>query len=327
MTGSPAIDRTPIKLTIDEKDDDRRLDRLLVELCPDQSRSRISKAVKAGMASLDGLPAKPSALVKTGQSLVFRPLPPVMAEPEPAKVTEVDIIYQDDDILVINKPAGLIVHPIQGRSAQTLVDALLSMAPEMSKVGSPDRPGLVQRLDKDTTGVMVTARTKAAHDFLTKAFQDRTVDKLYLAFVKGEIPDSGRIDTPIGRHPTLRHRMRTGPTSGRSASSLFKVIRRFPKTGLALVAVTLLTGRTHQARVHLSSICAPVLADAVYGRNKASLVKRHPGLAPLIKRQFLHARRLTIPRPSGERQTFYAPWPQDFRDLLAELIRLENISH
>jgi 23S rRNA pseudouridine1911/1915/1917 synthase len=174
---------------------------------------------------------------------------------------------------------------------------------------------------------MVIAKTQTSYDFLCQAFSDRRMGKRYLAFVMGNIPDDGKIETPIGRHPTQRHKMRAGSPGGRQASTSFKVIGRFPKTGLSLVLVTLLTGRTHQARVHLASIGAPVLADLVYGRGQGILAKDHPTLVPLLNRQFLHARRLTIPTPSGVPMTFRAPWPQDFKNLLDELLRLEKFEN
>jgi 23S rRNA pseudouridine1911/1915/1917 synthase len=171
---------------------------------------------------------------------------------------------------------------------------------------------------------MAIARNQAAFDFLSHAFAERQVGKLYLAFVSGQIQGSGQIDAPIGRHPTLRHKMAAGVRDGRKSRSLYRVICKFPRTGLSLVSVTLLTGRTHQARVHLSSIGAPVLADPCYGKGLGPLAKSHPSLAPLLTRQFLHARRLAIPHPSGDTMTFRAPWPQDFLRLLEELRRLER---
>jgi 23S rRNA pseudouridine1911/1915/1917 synthase len=277
------------------------------------------------LASLDGQQVKPGTLVHVGQRLIFQPPKPSVSSQNPETDIKLDILYQDDDILVINKSAGLIVHPpIADYSGPTLAGALLALNADLPKAAPSGWPGLVHRLDKNTSGVMVTAKSQTAMDFLVKAFANRMVDKRYLAFVNGQLPDNGEIDSPIGRHPTLRHKMRTGLAGDRPSRSLFRVIRRFPKTGLALVSITLLTGRTHQARVHLASIRAPVLADPIYGKNQRELIKSHPSLKPLLTRHFLHARRLTIPHPSGGHLTFRAPWPLDFRKLLDELLRLEK---
>jgi 23S rRNA pseudouridine1911/1915/1917 synthase len=315
-------------LTIDEQWAGRRLDHLLVNFYPELSRTSLSKSIRLGLAKLDGKLTKPNILVREGQKLVFKPqkkIKRVKIQIEDGDPTaKVSVIHQDDSILILNKPAGLVVHPSPTHTGPTLTDFLLALDPELAKVNVPDEPGLVHRLDKDTTGVMVVARDQVAHDFLRQAFADRQVDKLYLAFVTGKIPDSGKIDTPIGRHPTLRYKMLASLTGSREARTLFKVIRRFPKTGVSLVAVTLLTGRTHQARVHLSSIGAPVLADFIYGSRHDKLNKKHPTLTPLTLRHFLHARRITIPHPDGGRQTFHAPWPADFQELLNELLRIER---
>ncbi|MDR1296858.1 MAG: RluA family pseudouridine synthase [Deltaproteobacteria bacterium] len=319
--------RAPLELTIDERQAGRRLDAVLTELCPQSSRSSIAKSIRTGSASLDGLPAKPSQAARVGQRLVFAPPAPEDDLPVTAPDSPVEVIYQDEEILVINKPPGLTVHPGAGHQGPTLAGALLALDPGLARAGPPSRPGLVHRLDKDTSGVMVVARTPEVLEFLTKEFADRRVEKRYLAFVRGQIPDRGRIDSPIGRHPTLRHKMRAGSPEGRPAVSLYNVVRKFPQTGTSLAAVDLLTGRTHQARVHLASLGAPVLADPVYGRGSGPLVKKHPPLAPFLTRQFLHARRLTIRHPSGLKMTFRAPWPDDFVNLLRELLRLEKLEN
>jgi 23S rRNA pseudouridine1911/1915/1917 synthase len=191
---------------------------------------------------------------------------------------------------------------------------------------------LVHRLDKDTSGVLVVARTQSTLDFLSKAFKSRLVYKRYLAFVTGQIPDCGRIDSPIGRHSTQRHKMKAAqsgsnadyPINPKEATTLFRTVKRFPKTSLALVSVRLLTGRTHQARVHLASIGAPVLADPLYGRPLKAISKAYPCLEGLLKRQFLHARCIRLPHPNGGKVTFKSPWPRDFLDLLAEIIKIED---
>jgi 23S rRNA pseudouridine1911/1915/1917 synthase len=318
------VRQSPLELIIAGRHQGCRLDAVLTELCPDFSRSKIAKSIKTGLVSLDALTPKPSTIVKTGQKLIFR-FPECednsLSAPEDLPI---EIIYQDSDVIVINKPAGLTVHPGAGHTGPTLAGALLAMDPDLSQVGPPQRPGIVHRLDKDTSGVMIIARSTPVLDFLSDAFKQRQVEKLYLAFVRGDIPKTGRIDSPIGRHPTLRHKMRAGFPTDRPAVSLFRVIRRFPKTGISLVSITLLTGRTHQARVHLASIGAPVLADPVYGRALGPLTKNNPSLSPKLTRQFLHARRLSLSLPNGTKMAFRAPWPLDFRYLLLELLRLEK---
>ncbi|MDR0622667.1 MAG: RluA family pseudouridine synthase [Deltaproteobacteria bacterium] len=315
----------PLMIVIDGCWAGLRLDALLAELYPDRSRTALAKAIKSGAASLDGQTARANSRVRAGQSLFFE-VPFWGQEGELCPITPMDleVIYRDDDIWVINKPAGLTVHPADGHVGPTLAGALLALDPGLSGVGSPERPGIVHRLDKDTSGVMVVARNQASFDLLCQAFADRKVGKRYLAFVRGQIPDRGKIDSPIGRHPTQRHKMRAGAPSNREATTIFRTIRRYPKTGLSLVAVNLLTGRTHQARVHLASIGAPILADKIYGRSLGSLKCDHPSLKPLLARQFLHARRLTIPMLNGGQMIFRSPWPPDFRALLEELLRLER---
>jgi 23S rRNA pseudouridine1911/1915/1917 synthase len=280
--------------------------------------------IKSGKALLDGHPAKPSAIVKSGQILSFTPPDLDASALAPAPEVALDIIYLDDDIFAINKPSGLIVHPGAGASGPTLAGALLALDPGLADVGPPARPGLVHRLDKDTTGIMVAARSQEALEFLGEAFASRQVIKSYLALVLGPLPDSGRIDSPIGRNQSLRTKMAAGSPAGKPAATIFRVLRRFPSTGAALVLLRILTGRTHQIRVHLASIGAPVLADPLYGPRKRNLAKSHPSLAPLLTRQMLHARRLTIPHPKGGRMTFRAPWPEDFLALMKELERLED---
>jgi 23S rRNA pseudouridine1911/1915/1917 synthase len=320
-------DKSPIELTIQDQDSGKRVDAFLAELYPGHSRTYLSKSIKNDQASLNGLPVKPSTILKAGERLIFLPpIPKLEIRPIAPIPLPLNIIHQDQDIIVINKQADLAVHPAESHFAPTLADGLLFLEAGLAEVGDPERPGLVHRLDKDTTGAMVVARNVAAYEILVKAFHDREVGKTYLAFVRGPIPDSGRIDQPISRNPRQRHKMQAGPEYGRVATSLFKVVKRFPRTGVALVSIALLTGRTHQARVHLAHLGFPILADRVYGKKNETLGQEFPALEPLLKRQFLHARRLVIPHPAGGRRIFWAPWPEDFKDLLKELLRLEKES-
>jgi 23S rRNA pseudouridine1911/1915/1917 synthase len=320
-----------VTLTINETNSGRRLDGLLASLFPGFSRSCLAKAIKAGKVSLDGRCAKPSTVAKLGQVLSFLPPEPENPTLNPFPEIVLEVIYQDNELLVINKPAGLTVHPGAGCHGPTLASALLALDPDLAQIGPSNRPGLVHRLDKDTSGVLVVARTQQALEFLSRCFKSRQVDKRYLAIVTGTPPDFGRIESPIGRNPAQRHKMTSGKSKSSScpnthfkeAATLFRTLKRFPATGLSLVSLKLLTGRTHQARVHLASIGSPVLADPLYGAPLKALTKAYPTLTPLLKRQFLHARRLQLPHPNGGRATFRAPWPQDFLDLWQELLKIE----
>jgi 23S rRNA pseudouridine1911/1915/1917 synthase len=301
----------------------RRLDALLAELRPEISRSLAAKLIRAGRALLDGRPFKPSLAARPGQILSLRPPEPESGGLDPTPGLALDVLHSDPDLLVINKPPGLVVHPGAGSPGPTLASALLAHDPALAGVGPPTRPGLVHRLDKDTSGVLAVARNQATLEFLGRAFASRLVDKSYLALVGGAIESSGRIDAPIDRHPVQRKKMRAGSPGGKPASTIFRVLRRFPATGTALVHLRLLTGRTHQARVHLASIGAPILADPVYGRPKRLLTGPHPELIPWMGRQLLHARRLGIPWPDGVRRSFRAPWPADLLGMLAALDEIE----
>jgi 23S rRNA pseudouridine1911/1915/1917 synthase len=302
----------------------RRLDLLLAELRPDRSRASLARAVAAGCATLDGRPAKPSTPVKAGQILAFSLPGPPNPNLEPAPEIVLKVLHQDEQILVVDKPARLTVHPGAGLTGPTLAAALLALEPGLADVGPPSRPGLVHRLDKDTSGALIVARTPQALEFLSRAFAERQVDKTYLAFVGGQPPDEGLIELAVGRHPTKRSRMAAGLPGGRPAKTFFKVLRRFFRTNVALASLDLHTGRTHQARVHMAAVGTPVLADPVYGTSTRALVRAHPSLAGLLGRQFLHARRLAAPHPAGGRMSFQAPWPEDFIKLLKELLRLEK---
>jgi 23S rRNA pseudouridine1911/1915/1917 synthase len=314
----------PVTHVINESFSGQRLDTFLARLYPELSRSFLAKTVRTGGALINGRPAKPSTELRCGQILTF--FPPESPKPElkPDPTILLDIIYEDSDLLALNKPAGLTVHPGAGASGPTLAAAILAARPNLTVVGPQTRPGLVHRLDKNTSGVLVVAKNISAMEFLSSAFAERRVEKRYLAFVTGSPPDRGCINSPIGRHPTLRHKMKEGLPQGKPAVTVFKVLKRFLKTNLALVHLKLLTGRTHQARVHLASIGTPVLADPIYGRPPKNLTHLHPNLAPLLTRQFLHARRLVVPHPEGKRMIFRAPWPDDFLALLSELIKIES---
>ena len=284
-----------------------RLDRFVEARCPELSRSRCARLIREGWVLLNGGAAKPSTHVRAGDAVqvVVPPSAPSEMAPQPMHLP---IVYQDSHIIVVNKPAGLTVHPGPGHPDWTLVNALLAMVPDLPGVGGVQRPGIVHRLDKETSGLMVVAKTDVAHAGLTRQLKERQVDKVYLALASGKVAgEEGEIDAPIGRHPRRRQRMAVVPT-GRSAVTRFRVVSRF--SDCTLVEAYPVTGRTHQVRVHLAHLGHPLVGDKVYG--KAS---------DLIGRQFLHAARLGFYVPPEEREwrVFEAPLSADLRDALAVL--------
>jgi 23S rRNA pseudouridine1911/1915/1917 synthase len=309
-------------ITVSPAEAGERLDKVLSGHWPEFSRAQLARLIKDGLVRLDGRPVlKPSASVTSG-AVISAPCPePPRTGLAPDHGLALDIIYEDDHILVVNKPWGLLVHPASGPAGPTLAGGLLARDPRLELVGARLRPGLVHRLDRDTSGVMVTAKTEPALKRLAEAFSRRETVKRYLAFVRGRPrPERGLVDLPIGRHPGLRHKMAAGRAGGRPARTFYRLLRHFPETGISFLILTLVTGRTHQARVHLASLGCPVLADPVYSRGVGDLIRRHPGLAPFCDRQLLHARRLTIKHPdTGQPMTFRAPWPSDFLGLWREL--------
>jgi 23S rRNA pseudouridine1911/1915/1917 synthase len=312
-------------ITLDDSYPKRRLDALLSLLFPEYSRASMERAISAGMALLDGTRVLPSTIFKTGQVLTFIPPKPKDLYPTPDKTIPLDIIYQDTDIIIINKAPNLTMHPGFGtENMPTLAGALLGHFPEISEIGEISRPGIIHRLDKDTSGVLVVAKSKLAWECLTSAFESRETSKVYLAFVAGIPPTTGVIEHQIGRHPVQRHMMATVLSGGRSAKTDYRVIRSFPKVEVSLVSLRLFTGRTHQARVHMVSEGHPIVGDKTYGVKPSAQFRKHPSLIPLIKRQFLHARRLSIPHPKKGLMVFSAPWPSDFVEFYKELARLED---
>ncbi|MGL4209563.1 MAG: RluA family pseudouridine synthase [Candidatus Adiutrix sp.] len=323
---TPSSSGAKSTLVVDPSSSGLRLDAFLAKHLSEYSRTQLAKMAKNGDILVGGRSARPSAVLSAGQTVIF-PHPQIVAATlEPSFDVKIKAIYEDDHILVIDKPWGLMMHPGSGRNEATLAAGLLAQNPSLITVGDPIRPGLVHRLDKDTSGVVVTAKTSPALDFLVKMFSERGAEKKYLAFVFGNLKNSwGRIEAPIGRHPTLRHKMAAGVPLGREAVTFYRRLKYFPKTHVSLVALTLLTGRTHQARVHLQSLGLPVLGDLVYSRGAKELYKKFPALTPLVTRQLLHARRLTITHPEFKNKiTFHAPWPNDFLSFFKTLISIEN---
>ena len=283
-----------------------RLDAYLARVQPTLSRSRIKSLIEEGHVLVEGLPCKPSRKLHPGERLVLSvpPPQPIDLQPEPIPV---HVVYQDDHMLVVDKPAGLSVHPGPGHPAHTLVNALLALVPDLPGIGGYLRPGIVHRLDKDTSGLMVVAKTETAHLHLSRQLKDRAMAKGYLALAQGRItPDEGTIDAPLGRHPVHRKRIAVVPT-GRTARTTYRVLQHFASA--TYLDVTIHTGRTHQIRVHLAHIGHPLVGDAVYGR-------KHPRLV----RHFLHAHRLGFTHPStGDWVDFAVPLPDDLSTFLQTL--------
>ena len=283
-----------------------RLDQYLASVLPGPvSRSHIKKLIDSGNILVNGSPAKPHHKVKPGERIEVRHEEPIPSRPE-AEDIALDILYEDDDIIVINKQAGIAVHPGAGKSSGTVVNALLNHCRELSDVDAA-RPGIVHRLDKETSGVMVAAKNNASHAELARQFKDRTVKKYYLALVKGTVElDNGTVDLPIGRHQSNRQKMAVRHDSERKAVTEYKVIKRFD--GFTLVKLNLKTGRTHQIRVHMAYIGHPVLGDEKYGSR---------ALKGGLSRQALHSYYLKLRHPtSGKEMEFTAGLPDDMKNML-----------
>jgi 23S rRNA pseudouridine1911/1915/1917 synthase len=311
-----------LRLVVPADEAGSRVDRMLGRLlAPDYSRSYLSAQLGEGLITVNGGAVRPSFRVEPEMVIEGTLKKAATSLPEPQDLG-LDILHADDQILVVNKPVGLIIHPGSGAKEDTLVNGLLHMFPEIQAVGRADRPGIVHRLDRDTSGVMVVARTNDAARSLVNQFKTKQVQKNYTAFVWGEMPfDSDWIDLPIGPHCKRPQLRAVVPEDGQSASSFYTVERRY---GMASrVDVSPRTGRTHQIRVHLDHIGFPILGDASYGsakqeswrrwRNKREKAEQR---VPVLARQALHARRLSFCHPATEaRVVFESPLPADLLDL------------
>ena len=315
----------PFALQVSARDQGKRLDQFLSEVDLNLSRSQAKKLIEAQFIHLNGKPTKPSVHVKTDDRVSgILPEPtPLSLEPEALPLS---ILYEDPSIIVIDKPAGMVVHPAAGNPAGTLVNALIYHCKDLAGINGVLRPGIVHRLDKDTSGVMVVAKNDGAYRHLTKQFKNRIVEKVYLAVVYGTLGQKeGSIDADIGRHPSERKRMSTRAKRGRPALTQWRVLERFK--GLTFLELVPKTGRTHQIRVHLASIGHPILGDPLYGKKRKlgaiedSTVRK---CMETIGRQALHAHRLGFIHPqTGERVEFVSPIPQDMKELL-EVLRSQT---
>lgn len=306
-----------VSIDLDPKDVGQRFDALVAARIPGCSRSLAAELIRQGHLRIGDHLKKPAYRLHAGDRIMGRipPPTPVSFAPEPIPL---NVLFEDEHLIVLNKPSGMVVHPAPGHTSGTLVNALLAHCPDLKGIGGELRPGIVHRLDKDTTGLLAVAKTAAALAMLAAQFKARTVMKSYLALVHGSVKtDAGRIDLPIGRHPVDRKRMAVLKTGGRSARTDWTIAERLPETSLLKVRIR--TGRTHQIRVHCAAIHHPIVGDPVYCTGKAG--RRHAG--PIQKsldtatRQMLHAWRLSLRHPITDTPlSFEAPVPEDMTQVI-----------
>ena len=307
-------DSTPIEFLVPEEHTKLRLDQFLAKQAPQYSRSRLQQLIRGGFVRLNGASTRPREIVRAGDKidLIEPPLEKIETRPEPIPL---NILFEDEDLLVINKQAGLAVHPGAGQREGTLVNALLSHCATLSGIGGKERPGIVHRLDKETSGCLVVAKNDRAHQELSKQFAARTVEKIYLALVGGKLrKPTGTIEENIARHPVHRQRMQVTSLRGRTAKTDYRVIRASDEA--SLIECRLHTGRTHQVRVHLHHLGHPILGDKLYA----------PRLAKNFSRQMLHAWKLAFQHPrTGEWKFFEAPLPADFAAAIEVTIESQQV--
>jgi 23S rRNA pseudouridine1911/1915/1917 synthase len=314
-----------VKLAVRSSEAGERLDRFLAAQLPALSRTRIQSLVDRGRVTVNGGPGKRSYRVEDGDAVVIEIPAPSAAAAQPESIP-LEILYQDDDLAVINKPAGMIVHPGAGAKSGTIVNALLhefGARGKLSSVGGELRPGIVHRLDRETSGVLLIARNDLAHGALVEQFSGRKIEKTYLALLHGKLKeDSGRIELPVARDLHRRIRMTTRRREGRAARTDWKVRLRLP--GYSLAEADLHTGRTHQIRVHFSALGHPVVGDTLYGAPRRPKVGSE-SLGPL-GRNFLHAARIRFAHPTtGKTIEVRAPLPAELVDYLGEIARAGGV--
>jgi 23S rRNA pseudouridine1911/1915/1917 synthase len=299
---------TTFKFVVPREHAHTRIDHYLVTALPELSRSRLQQLIRAGFVRLNGETTRPRQLVRTGDQIELTNPPPEKIETKPEAIP-LEILFEDHDLIVINKPAGMTVHPGAGHHKHTLVNALLHHCPNLSGIGGKERPGIVHRLDKETSGCLVAAKNDVAHRHLSKQFADRTVEKIYLALVAGKLREqAGVIEQKIGRHPVHRQRMSVASPRGRAARTEYRLLRSNDQA--SLIECKLHSGRTHQIRVHLHHLGHPVLGDKIYA----------PQFAKNFSRQMLHAWKLGFLHPhTGDWKNFEARFPDDFKGAIAML--------
>ena len=308
--------------SVDVEHEGNRLDQFLSSLLPEISRARVQALIKAGNAQVDGESTKPSYKVHAGESIWIK-VEPVEASSYEAEDIPLSIVFEDEHIIIINKPAGMVVHPAAGVSSGTLVNALLAHSSKLPTLRGADRPGIVHRLDKNTSGLLVVAKTEAAHRSLSDLISRRAIKRKYRALAYGNFAESkGTIDAPIGRSPSDRKKMAVTGISSREAKTSFIVIEGFPH--ISHLNVELSTGRTHQIRVHMAYIGHPIVGDSVYGsRLKRFHDKMMPAIVDAIshlKGHMLHSETLEFDHPAtGESVKYDVPPPDEFTHLLGLL--------
>jgi 23S rRNA pseudouridine1911/1915/1917 synthase len=307
-------------LTVTDESDGVRLDVFLTSVIAGQSRSQIQRLIKEGHVTIGGREAKANQAVKTGQAIAIDIPEPIDPIPQP-EALPLPIVYQDADLIVVDKPAGMVVHPAAGHDSGTLVNALLHHVDDLSGIGGEKRPGIVHRLDRGTSGLMVVAKHDRAHEELSRQFREREVEKEYFALVWGEVMAGRRIDAAIGRDPSNRKKMSSTPARiRRSREAVTRIVRaeHFGRV-LTLAQVAIHTGRTHQIRVHLSAIGHPIVGDPLYG----GVRRRVPGdvrAVTHLERPFLHAARLAFTHPADKRRMqFESKLPDDLQKVLDEV--------
>jgi len=307
------------------QDSAKRLDVFLSERDPALSRSRIKRLIEMGKVQVGGRRAKAGLRLRENDEVTLT-LPEAQRLEVQAEDIPLKVLYEDRHLIVVDKPAGMVVHPGAGNDSGTLVNALLHRCPDLAGIGGVLRPGIVHRLDKDTSGVLVVAKDDLAHRFLSEQFKKHTAKREYKGIVFGQLPDEGRVDASIGRHPAHRKKMSARPRKGREARTYWRVLERFRSFNLA--EFRLETGRTHQIRVHLSSIGHPILGDPLYGgRKRLASIEPSPlrqGLQKM-RRQALHAATLGFVHPTtGETLEFSSPLPGDLSEAIVLLRKIDK---
>ncbi|BDV41187.1 pseudouridine synthase [Geotalea uraniireducens] len=305
-------------VTVPAEGEPERLDQFIVRSLDGLTRSAVQRLIDDGRVTVNGIVEKASLKLKGGEVVAVEVPPPAPAVPQ-AEEIPLDILYEDGDVVVVNKPAGMVVHPGAGNPGGTLVNALLGHCRDLSGIGGEIRPGIVHRIDKDTSGVLVVAKNDRAHDGLARQFHDHTIKRIYLALVFGSPrEDKGRVEGAIGRHPTDRLRMSGKARHGKRAVTHWKVLARYP--GLSLLQLRLETGRTHQIRVHMAESGHPLVGDELYGGGGRLANLRDPVLRKLIRelgRQALHAKTLGFVHPvTADYLEFDTPLPDDLQRII-----------
>lgn len=305
-----------IRLKVTSEDAELRLDQLLTARIADHTRSQLQRLIKEGRAYVGSKQGRASSVVRKGEMVTLEIPPPYPSPLEPEAVP-LNIVYNDADVVVVEKPAGMVVHPATGHRQGTLVNALLHHITDLSGIGGTLRPGIVHRLDRGTSGLIIVAKHDQAHAELARQFKNREVEKTYIALVWGFVQAGRRIDLPIGRDPVQRKKIST--RSRRAREAITRVVKAEHLRGLSLLRVMIATGRTHQIRVHLSAIGHPVVADPNYGGKR-----RHPPphlrIVQRLERPFLHAAKLVFTHPrDGRRVTVQSELPPDLLTFVEEL--------